>query len=162
MLIQNYFYYFFQIALVALQSLSGVIAVLFLVVGLVTLLRRGTGTNTNSARYLLAVGLMTVGIAIFFAAFYTSVYQYDQSLTRMQELKEYTTDEDCGTGWTPWITSGVGLSNPCEKGCYRGLTTQQEMRMVGFPPWPENRRAFQCWVRQGPRPVLNRGQNSIY
>jgi hypothetical protein len=159
-LIQNYFYYFSQIALVALQSLPGVIAVLLLVAGLVPLLKRGTGTN--SARYLLAVGLMTLGIAIYFGAFYTSVYQYDQPLTRMQELKEHATDEDCGTGWTPWITSGVGLSNPCEKGCYRGMTRQQEMRMVGFPPWPENRREFQCWVRQGPRPVLNRGQDSIY
>lgn len=160
MLIQNYFYYFSQIALVALQSLPGVIAVLLLIAGLVPLLQRGMGTK--SARYLLAVGLMTVGIAIFFGAFYMSVYQYDQPLTRMQELKEFATDEDCGTGWTPWITSGVGLSNPCEKGCYRGMTTQQEMRMVGFPPWPENRREFQCWVRQGPRPVLNRGQDSIY
>ena len=160
MLIQNYFYYFSQIALVALQSLPGVIAVLLLIAGLVLLFQRGMGTK--SARYLLAVGLMTVGIAVFFGAFYMSVYQYDQPLTRMQELKEFATDEDCGTGRTPWITSGVGLSNPCEKGCYRGVTMQQEMRMVGFPPRPENRREFQCWVRQGPRPVLNRGQDSIY
>ena len=160
MLIQNYFHYFFQIATNALTTLSGVIALLLFLAGILAFFffRSGVGWK----KFLPTSALILLAAVVFAFSFYNSIYEFEQPTTRLSALKEFPDDADCGTAWTPWISSGIGLSNPCEKGCYRGLTLRQQMRMVGLPPWPENRREFQCWKRQGPAPVLNRGQEYSY
>jgi hypothetical protein len=160
MLIQDYFYYFNQIAVAALQSLIGIGAILLLLGALLLLIffRPGHGLT----RYMPAAGAGALAVILFTVSFYGSVYEYELSTERRLQMRENPDDEDCGVAWTVWITSGVGLSNPCEKGCYRGIAVQQQMRMTGFPPWPENRREFQCWVRKGPLPIFNRGQDPAY
>jgi hypothetical protein len=160
MLIQDYFYYFNQIASIALQSLAGVAAILLALAALflVFFYRRGLGPK----RYIPAAITGLFALVIFTVTFYGVVYEYELPTERRLQMRENANDEECGTAWTIWITSGIGLSNPCEKGCYRGITLQQQARMTGFPPWPENRREFQCWVRKGPAPIPNRGQDPVY
>lgn len=156
MLIQDYFYYFNQIASAALRTLPGIAAVVLLLLAIILLIfyRPGPGLR----RFLPAAVAGVIALGVFAVSFYGAIYEYDVPDERALQMRENADDEECGRAWTVWISSGIGLSNPCEKGCYRGITTRQQMRMVGFPPWPENRREFQCWVRKGPTPILNRGQ----
>ena len=44
----------------------------------------------------------------------------------------------------------MGTPNTCGQGCYRGVTAEKRMRMVGFPPTPQYVRSFECWKRTEP------------
>ena len=83
--------------------------------------------------------------ALFAVTLYTTTFEFEER----PETLEFSGLSDgaptCGTGWTGWAKSGYGMSNPCPKSCYRGLTLRKQLRMSGFPPWPGYRREQPCW-----------------
>lgn len=101
-----------------------------------------------SARPGLSVGLTAVGVALFITGLYQVEYVYELSQVRLNQAKEYPDDADCGSAWTDWRQTGSGFLRECPKGCYKGITLQQKMKLTGFfPPWPKTNRELKCWVR---------------
>ena len=144
MLNQHYFYYVFKISEAAFLSALGLLALAMLIVAVVALskLQRGTWLR----RFSTGVSIV-LAIGLFFTAFGNAVYEFDeQPETLISELLP-AGEPDCGTGWSGFIRSGNGMGNPCPVGCYRGTILRKQMRMRGFPPWPEYRREMQCWKR---------------
>ncbi|MGI9308064.1 MAG: hypothetical protein ACR2P6_02305 [Gammaproteobacteria bacterium] len=102
----------------------------------------------DSARSRTVGALATLALVLSTVGFYTAIYDVEQEADFLQIAKEYPDDKDCGSAWTHWFPAGSGLVNPCKKGCYRGTTLRQQIKMVNFPPWPVTRREIQCWVRK--------------
>ncbi|MDP6436744.1 MAG: hypothetical protein QF790_05210 [Gammaproteobacteria bacterium] len=148
MLIKSYSYYFFEVLSGTLLSVPGMLALLFVAAGLgIFLFLKSPG---NTRRYQLSGILLLAGLIGLTVVFYSTEIDFEQSDELLLTAKEFADDADCGRALTSWTTSGIGLTNPCKQGCYRGLTTRQQLRMRHFPPWPESRREFQCWVRKQP------------
>jgi hypothetical protein len=57
-----------------------------------------------------------------------------------------STRKDCGTAWTGWVDVGGSVGNPCPSACTRGAELGQSLRAVGFPPRPQVKHKFQCWL----------------
>jgi hypothetical protein len=85
-----------------------------------------------------------VAVAFGCISFYSGVYVFPEDADAVATTIEQDEQFNCGTAWTGWTKSGYGIATPCPAGCYSGLTASKEMRMRGFPPWPEFRRELQC------------------
>lgn len=143
MLIKGYLHYLLNAASAAWITIPGLLSILLLIAGigvLVFLSRKGL-------KVWLAPALLVASAGSFTIAIYTAAYEIEQEYDYRAVAKEFPTDADCGAVWTNWFPAGAGLINPCGKGCYRGATLRQQMKMFHFPPWPKMRREIQCWVR---------------
>lgn len=52
--------------------------------------------------------------------------------------------KECGIAWSDWIDIGKDVGNPCPAGCERENELGKSIRMVGFPPRPQEKHKFQC------------------
>ena len=145
MLIQNFYYYLSVILIAGLWSAIGIAAILLISASIAVLLVPGMSTSRvrlPTFWTLISAGLVCVGIA-----FYTSVYEFDEHPETLVIDSLPPGEPNCGTATTHWTKAAYGIGNPCPSGCYRGLTLKKELRLTGFPPWPEYRRELQCWTR---------------
>ena len=134
----------------SLLTITGLISIACLIVGVGLFLFRG---NKNLLDRLAIPTFLILSLGFLAASIYTTVYTIEQPNTYVDIAKEHLDDADCGNAWTGWFAIGSGLQNPCDKGCYRGATLTQEVKMAHFPPWPIMRRQIQCWVRS-PQPNI--------
>jgi hypothetical protein len=142
MLLQDYAFYLQQIVGAALLSLPGILSIVFLAaaIGCVYML------NASRVRKYGSLLLISAAIGSFWFAFHNTIYEFDEHPETLVFNALPAGAPDCGTAWSPWIDVGYGLTNSCTNGCYRGLILRKQMRLRGFPPWPQNRREYQCWV----------------
>jgi len=106
----------------------------------------------KSTQWLLGARVMLLlsALAVLVVNFYNTVLEIPQGTDLLAVAKEFPDDADCGKAWTGFIPAGIGLPNPCKKGCYRGINTRQQLRVRGLLPEPEYNREFQCFVRKDP------------
>lgn len=144
MLNQHYFYYVFKISETAIQSVLGLLAIAILIAAIFILIKFPRGAQFR----LLSTNIsILIAVILFSFAFSNAVYDFDeQPETLISELLP-TGEPDCGTAWTGFRDTGNGIGNPCTWGCQRGKVLRKQMRMRGFPPWPQYRREMQCWTR---------------
>lgn len=145
MLIKNFAYYLSVILFAGLWSAFGIAALLLLGAALVILLL--PAFKTRSIRVPAFWTLVSAGFICLLISFYTSVYEFDEQPETLVIESLPPGEPNCGTGTTNWTKAAYGIGNPCPPGCYRGLVLRKELRLTGFPPWPEYRRELQCWVR---------------
>lgn len=145
MLIKNFLYYLSVILLAGLESAIGMVAII-LITGAVIVLMLPAARHLK-LRTPAVWALLTSGILCMTVAFYTAVYEFDEhpEILAIDSLPDG--EPDCGTATTSWTKAAYGIGNPCPQGCYRGLVLRKELRLTGFPPWPEYRRELQCWAR---------------
>lgn len=146
MLSDNYSNFVWTIFLAGSQSVAGVAGILLIIAWLALLLMPTPILGRLKQPFLWT--LFPLGVLCLATAFYTSIYVFDEDPESL--IAEFSLDSPvCGAASTDWFKAGYGFGNPCtEKGCTRrGLTMRKEMRMTGFPPWPEYRTEFQCLAR---------------
>ncbi len=144
MLVKGYFHYLYSVIAAGWLSVPGLLAIALFLAGVVMLLRK------SSASPWIARGALVLSVVMVFVMVYTTTITIEQEYDHLQIAKEFPDDESCGTAWGTWVTAGIGLMNNCPKGCYRGATVSQEMKLSGFPPYPKVRRELQCWTRRNP------------
>lgn len=89
--------------------------------------------------------LAVAALVCLTTAFYSAIYEFDEDPESLVAEFALDTTQVCGSGTTVWTKAGYGFGNPCPTDCRkRGLTIRKEMRMTGFPPWPEYRLTLQC------------------
>jgi len=143
MLLQDYAYYVMHLFAAGVVTPVGLLSVALIVGAFISLyaLRR------NPKRGVAAWGLFLAGLVCLMSTFYTAIYEFDERPESMTFETLPAGEPDCGTAWSGWIKSGYGLTNQCDRGCYRGKILSKHMRMRGMPPWPEYNREYQCWKR---------------
>jgi len=147
MLIRDYSYYLYELALAALAEPLGILALLLLALAIVVL----WWFKQASWRLAASWCLLLAGAIVFGIAFSNAVYEYDEQPETYVIESLPPGEPDCGTAWSGFIESGQGYGNPCPKGCFRGKVLRKQLRMRGIPPWPQYRREMQCWKRtEGP------------
>jgi hypothetical protein len=152
MLVKDYTYYLWQFVEITLITAYGYLAIALFIVALVArLFFSGKLQGLLRQAPLL---LILISAVIFITGLYSVEYEFDISLDRLEQAKNNPDDADCGSAWTDWWPTGTGLVNRCPKGCYRGITVRQKMKLTGFPPWPLTNRELQCWRRNPPWEVL--------
>ncbi|MDP6437725.1 MAG: hypothetical protein QF790_10560 [Gammaproteobacteria bacterium] len=146
MLLQDYAFYFYRILAAGMLTPLGLLAIILLLAAISACIyfRRG---RTNIQAFSAWV-LLVAGMACLVTAFYSAVYEFDEQPESLAFDTLPKGEPTCDSAWSKWIKSGYGLNNNCPKGCYRGLVLRKQMRMGGFPPWPEYRRELQCWARE--------------
>jgi hypothetical protein len=143
LLLADYTFYLQQITSSALLSLPGILSLALLIAGIIC---SRTLSATRTRKYWS--GALIVGaMACFWFAMHNTIYEFEEHPETLvfESLPLPAGEPDCGTTWSPWREIGYGLTNSCEFGCYRGLTLRKQMRLRGFPPWPQTRREYQCW-----------------
>jgi hypothetical protein len=146
MLVQDYSYYLYKLLLGGIFSLAGMLIVLFLVGAFAAL--ELLKTRNPRIRMPAFWSLMALAVIALVVSFYTSFYEFEEHPETLVFEGLPLGAPDCGTAWTGWIKGAYGISNPCPWGCYRGIVLRKQLRMSGFPPWPEYRRELQCWRRE--------------
>jgi len=146
MLLQDYAFYLQQIIVAALLSLPGILSIVLLaaIVGCIYVLDASRVRKYSSAILILAA------TGSFWFAFHNTISEFDERPETLVFEMLPAGEPDCGTAWSPWNNVGYGLTNSCTSGCYRGLVLRKQMRLRGFPPWPQNRREYQCWLVKKP------------
>jgi len=145
MLIQNLFYYMLAILVNGFSTLAGMVGLVLIFAAIAFLVFK----VAEDSRFRLPAfwGALLAGLACLIFAFYSSVYVFDEQPEKLSFASLPSGEPTCGTAQTNWIKAAYGISNPCPWGCYRGKVLSKELRMRGFPPWPEYRRVLQCWTR---------------
>jgi hypothetical protein len=145
MLTQDYSYFLLRILEDAALSFAGLLSIVLLVGAIGALY--GLKVSRPNIRLPVFWSLLLAGSVSFMLAFYSATYEFEEHPEQLvfDSLPEGA--PDCGTAWTGWLKSGYGISNPCPKGCYRGLVLRKKLSMNGFPPWPQYKRELQCWRR---------------
>lgn len=146
MLINNYSEYVWIIFLSGLQSPVGIAGITLIVIALAAQLL--PAIIKASLRRPVLWMLWLSGFFCLITSFYNGVYIFNEDPESL--IAEFSLNMTvCDTAKTSWLKAGYGFANPCiNEGCRkRGLTLRKEMRMTGFPPWPEYRTEFQCLVR---------------
>ena len=144
MLINHYSFYILKLLQAGLLSPLGMLSVALLLAAFTS---RFVIKQKSLLRTSLFWGLLLVLLGLQGTAFYTSVYEFDERPETLSFETLPKGEPNCGSAWTSWLKAGYGISNPCPKGCYRGLVTRKQLGMSGFPPWPNYRREMQCWHR---------------
>lgn len=144
MLTQNYTFYVQKMLGEAVVTWQGLLAIVVFALALVVLL-----WSSRAIRYRVALFWLGVlaSVALFVVASLNAVYTFDERPETLVIETLPDGEPTCGTAWAGWIRSGYGMGNPCPAGCLRGKVLNKQMRMRGFPPWPEFRREMQCWAR---------------
>ena len=146
MLTQDYAYYLFRILMAGLPSLPGILMVLFLLGAFISLaVFKPSRPKLRAYAFWLSL-LASALLAVFIL--YTASFEFEEQSDTLSETGLPDLASSCGTGWTNWTKAGYGMGNPCPKGCYRGLTLRKQLKMSGFPPWPQYRRELQCWTNE--------------
>jgi hypothetical protein len=145
-LVKDYSYYLLQFIDLVLFSAWGFVVIVLLVAAVAARIASPGWKFSFAGRTPLL--LIVVAAAVFLLGFYSIEYEFDVSLERIEQAKTSPDDKDCGSAWTGWYATGLGYVNKCPKGCYRGITLRQTMKMSGiFPPWPVTNRELKCWYR---------------
>jgi len=146
MLSSNYSDYVWTIFFTGLQSVTGIAGIALLIAALALIFLPIPISDRLRRPVLWA--LFPLAALCLATAFYTTIYVFDEDPEAL--ITEFAIDSPvCGAASTLFLKAGYGFANPCnQKGCTRrGLTLRKEMRMTGFPPWPEYRTEFQCLTR---------------
>lgn len=145
MVVKDYTYYLWQFAELVFASPYGYVAIALLLAAIVLRLVMPHGRHAWPAPLPLIIVL--VSLTVFVTGLYSVEYEFDIPLDRLEQAKTNPDDEDCGSAWTNWLPAGSGLMHTCPKGCYRGITLRQKMKLTQFPPWPKTNRELKCWRR---------------
>jgi hypothetical protein len=145
MLLQDYAYYFFRILVAGALTPLGLLTIAMILAAIAVFVY--FGRNRIKIHASTSWILLFIGLACLIATFYSAVYEFDEQPETLAFATLPDGEPTCGVVWSNWIKSGYGLNGTCPRGCYRGLVTRKQMRMGGFPPWPEYRRELQCWTR---------------
>ena len=144
MLVKGYLHYLYSVLAAGWMTVPGLLAIALLVIGIVLMMRK------SAQNPWIARGAFTGALIMLVVTIYTTTIVIEQEFDHVELAKEFPDDESCGTAWSDWLTVGIGLMNTCPTGCYRGATISQEMKLVGFPPYPKLRRELACWKRRNP------------
>jgi len=145
MLIKNYDYFLMALLKSGMLSPIGLLSILLFIAAVGSLI--WFKPSHPKLRAPAFWGLLLVSISCQVVAFYTAVYEFDEHPETLVFAALPEGEPDCGTAWTNWLRAGYGISNPCPRGCYRGLVLRKQLAMNGFPPWPTYKRELQCWRR---------------
>jgi hypothetical protein len=147
MLTNHYSFYILKLLQAGLLSPLGMLSVALLLAAFTS---RFVIKQKSVVRTSLFWALLIVSLGLQGTAFYTAVYEFDERPETLSFETLPKGEPNCGTAWTDWLKAGYGISNPCPKGCYRGLVARKQLGVSGFPPWPNYRREMQCWYRDPP------------
>lgn len=145
MLINDYTYFLLKIIGAGLLSAAGIASLVLLLSAILWVSVLG---KTRAFRFSIFWTLALLACIAFGFAFTGAVYVYDERPETLVIESLPEGEPSCGVAQSGWIRSGYGMGNPCPRGCYRGKILGKEMRMRGFPPWPQYRRQMQCWTRE--------------
>ncbi len=152
MLVKNYTYYLWQFVEITFTTAYGYLAIALLISALVS--KFFFYGKLQGLLKRIPLFMIFISTVVFITGLYSVEYEFDLSLDRFEQAKNNPDDADCGSAWTNWWPTGSGFINRCPKGCYRGITIRQKMKLVGFPPWPLANRELQCWHRNPAWEVL--------
>ena len=142
MLAQDYAYYIYKVLLAGIPSLAGILSLIFFAAAVAAYLTLGKPKpGLRMPAFWLS---LVVALALQTTAFYSAVYEYDEQPETLTETGLLDTEPACGVAWSNWAKGGYGMGNSCPSGCIRGLTLRKQLKMTGFPPWPNYRREHQC------------------
>lgn len=140
MLNQEYTYYVFKTFIAGLPSIPGILGLIVLFLSVLVFLRLVKLPNSK----LLSLLSLALAIALLTTAFYGGIYEFDEKPETLAVYEPADNEGECGKVWTNWHKGGYGIGNRCPMQCYRNITLRKQLRMSGFPPWPEYRRELQC------------------
>jgi hypothetical protein len=143
MLLQDYAYYVMNLFAAGAVTPLGLLSLALIAAAVISIF----ALRGNRTRSTAVWGLLIAGLVCLMTTFYTAVYVFDERPETLSFETLPAGEPDCGSAWSGWIKSGYGLTNQCDKGCYRGKILHKHLRMRGLPPWPEYNREYQCWKR---------------